>query len=140
MELLTGTGLAVAAGLNAYIPLLILGLAGRFQQYDRACWAEMGEAFAEAFATRTRDDWAALLEGKDACVTAVLSLAEAPLHPHNVTRGMFLSVGGAVQPAPAPRFSGSPSEALPPQSETAAARKAVRPEFLFPESPFIAAP
>jgi len=116
-----GRHVAVGALEPPYFEVLCaeLGLAGRFQQYDRACWAEMGEAFAEAFATRTRDDWAALLEGKDACITAVLSLAEAPLHPHNVTRGMFLSVGGAVQPAPAPRFSGSPSEALPPQSETA---------------------
>ncbi len=95
-----------------------LGMAGRFRQYDRACWAEMGEAFSEAFATRGRDDWAALFEGKDACVTPVLSLAEAPLHPHNRARDTFTAVDGTMQPSPAPRFSGTPGAAGPPKAET----------------------
>ncbi|MES2444445.1 MAG: CaiB/BaiF CoA-transferase family protein [Pseudomonadota bacterium] len=95
-----------------------LGLAGRFQQYDRACWAEMGEAFSEAFATRGRDEWVEIFEGKDACVTPVLSLAEAPLHPHNRARETFASVDGTMQPMPAPRFSLSPGAAVPPRTET----------------------
>lgn len=115
-----GRHVAVGALEPPYFEVLCiqLGLAGRFQQYDRACWAEMGEAFSEAFATRSRDDWAELFEGKDACVTPVLSLSEAPLHPHNRAREMFTAVGGTMQPAPAPRFSGSPSAASSPQSET----------------------
>lgn len=95
-----------------------LGLAGRFQQYDRACWHEIGEAFSEAFATRARDDWAELFEGKDACVTPVLSLAEAPLHPHNRARETFAGADGAMQPMPAPRFSVTPGAAVPARAET----------------------
>jgi alpha-methylacyl-CoA racemase len=95
-----------------------LGLADRFNQYDRAGWIEMGEAFAQAFASRTRDDWAELFEGKHACVTPVLSLAEAPQHPHNVARETFAAPTGVVQPMPAPRFSGSPSAAVPQETAT----------------------
>jgi alpha-methylacyl-CoA racemase len=95
-----------------------LGLAGRFQQYDRANWAAMGEAFSEAFASRTRDEWAELFECKDACVTPVLSLAEAPLHPHNRARDTFAGADGAMQPMPAPRFSATPGAAVPPRTET----------------------
>lgn len=68
------------------------------------------------FKTRTRDEWSALLEGSDACFAPVLSMAEAPHHPHNVARGAFVEVGGVTQPAPAPRFSRTPSAApSPPQ-------------------------
>jgi alpha-methylacyl-CoA racemase len=90
-----------------------LGIAaGRFKQYDRASWIEMGEAFAQAFASRTREDWIELFEGKDACVTPVLSLAEAPHHPHNAARDTFGAPGGVLQPMPAPRFSDTPSMAV----------------------------
>jgi alpha-methylacyl-CoA racemase len=61
------------------------------------------------FKTKTRDEWCAQLDGADACFAPVLSLAEAPLHPHNVVRGTFIEVDGIVQPAPAPRFSGTPT-------------------------------
>jgi alpha-methylacyl-CoA racemase len=57
------------------------------------------------FASRPRDQWCALLEGTDACLAPVLSLAEAPDHPHNRARGTFVDREGLVQPAPAPRFS-----------------------------------
>ncbi|MEI9850228.1 MAG: CaiB/BaiF CoA-transferase family protein [Sphingomonas sp.] len=90
--------------------------AGRFRQYDRAAWAEMTEVFAAGFATRARDDWAALFEGTEACVTPVLSLAEAPLHPHNRARDTFgTPMGTMVQPMPAPRFSASPALVTPPE-------------------------
>jgi alpha-methylacyl-CoA racemase len=63
---------------------------------------------AATFRARTRDEWCALLEGTDACVAPVLSLLEAPAHPHNRARGSFVDVGGVSQPAPAPRFSRTP--------------------------------
>lgn len=115
-----GRHIAVGALEPPYFEALCegLGLAGRFQQYDRACWAEMAEALSEAFATRTRDDWAELFEGKDACVTPVLSLAEAPLHPHNRARDTFSAAEGTMQPMPAPRFSATPGAAVPPRAET----------------------
>jgi len=72
---------------------------------------QLRAGFTALFATRTRDQWCALLEGSDACFAPVLSLAEAPKHPHNVARKAFVDVGGVVQPAPAPRYSGTPNAA-----------------------------
>lgn len=68
---------------------------------------------AAVFASRPRDEWVARFEGKDACVAPVLSLSEAPGHPHNRERGTFVEVGGVTQPGPAPRLSATP--AAPPQ-------------------------
>ncbi|MEJ5255761.1 MAG: CaiB/BaiF CoA-transferase family protein [Acidimicrobiales bacterium] len=75
------------------------------RQHDRSQWPAMKERFAEIFRTKTRDEWCELLEGTDACFAPVLSMAEAPHHPHNVHRGTFVTNHGVVQPAPAPRFS-----------------------------------
>ncbi|MBB1152161.1 MULTISPECIES: CaiB/BaiF CoA transferase family protein [Amycolatopsis] len=77
-------------------------------QHDRRHWPEMKKRFAEVFRTRTRDDWCALAEGQDVCLAPVLSMAEAPDHPHLRARGTFVEVDGVVQPAPAPRFSRTP--------------------------------
>lgn len=77
-------------------------------QNDRSAWPEMKEKLAAIFLTKTRDEWCALLEGTDACFAPVLSMAEAPHHPHNVARGTFVEIDGVVQPAPAPRFSRTP--------------------------------
>jgi alpha-methylacyl-CoA racemase len=77
-------------------------------QLDRDRWPALRARLGAVFRTRTRDDWCRLLEGTDACVAPVLSLAEAPAHPHNRARGSFVDVGGVVQPAPAPRFSRTP--------------------------------
>ncbi|SMH37181.1 CaiB/BaiF CoA transferase family protein [Azospirillum agricola] len=74
---------------------------------SEANWPRLREAFAEVFRTRTRDEWCARLEGTDVCFAPVLSMAEAPHHPHTVAREGFVAVGGVVQPAPAPRFSRS---------------------------------
>lgn len=79
-----------------------------FPQHDQASWPAQQARFAEIIATRTRDEWAAVFAGTDACVSPVLSLTEAPDHPHNVARGTFVDVGGHTQPAPAPRFSRTP--------------------------------
>jgi alpha-methylacyl-CoA racemase len=87
--------------------LKLLGLDEPPHQLDQARWPAMHERFADAIRTRTLDDWLAAADGLDACVAPVLSLTEAPRHPHNVARGVFTTVQGVVQPAPAPRFSRS---------------------------------
>jgi alpha-methylacyl-CoA racemase len=79
-------------------------------QMDRAAWPALQEKLAAAIKTKTREEWDATLLGSDVCYAPVLSLAEAPLHPHNVARGTFVEVDGVVQPAPAPRFSRSVTE------------------------------
>ncbi|TFV88797.1 CaiB/BaiF CoA-transferase family protein [Blastococcus sp. CT_GayMR16] len=86
------------------------GLTGKLPggQYDVARWSEHRSRFAEVFASRTRDEWAATFTGTDACVTPVLSLSEAPADPHLAARGTFVTDGGVTQPGPAPRFSRTP--------------------------------
>ena len=79
-----------------------------FPQFDQDGWPEQKRRLAEVFASRTRDEWAEVFEGSDACVAPLLSLAEAPDHPHNRARQAFVEVDGAPQPAPAPRFSRTP--------------------------------
>ncbi|EIF35707.1 putative acyl-CoA transferase/carnitine dehydratase [Burkholderia sp. Ch1-1] len=88
-----------------------LGLAeaGLPAQHDRSGWPVLRERFAAAFLTCTRDEWCAVFEGSDACVAPVLSFSEAPAHPQHRARGSFVEVAGVVQPAPAPRFSATPS-------------------------------
>lgn len=76
---------------------------------DRTGWPRLRERFAKAFRTKTRDEWVRVMEGSDACFAPVLSLAEAPEHPHNQARGTFINVDGVVQPGPAPRFSRTPA-------------------------------
>jgi alpha-methylacyl-CoA racemase len=75
---------------------------------DKANWPALKKLFAGIFITRTRDEWAAIFEGSDACVTPVLSFTEAPRHPHNAARHTFSGAFGVTQPAPAPRFSRTP--------------------------------
>jgi alpha-methylacyl-CoA racemase len=77
-------------------------------QWDEDRWPELTERFATVFRTRTRDEWAAVLEPAAACATAVRGLAEAVDHPHMAARGTFVEVGGVCQPGPAPRFSRTP--------------------------------
>ncbi|MDH6212964.1 CaiB/BaiF CoA transferase family protein [Streptomyces pseudovenezuelae] len=76
---------------------------------DWARWGELREAVAARFRSRTREEWTAVFEGTDACVAPVLSLGEAPHHPHLAARGTFTDHGGITQPAPAPRFSATPT-------------------------------
>jgi alpha-methylacyl-CoA racemase len=76
-------------------------------QYDKSRWPADKERLAEAFKTKTRAEWCALLEGTDACFAPVLTPLEAPDHPHNRERGTFLELAGVPQPAPAPRFGRS---------------------------------
>lgn len=74
-------------------------------QLDRAAWPAARDRIATAFATRTREEWTALFDGTDACVTPVLDLAEARAHPHAVARTTFRDSSGVPHQAPAPRFS-----------------------------------
>jgi alpha-methylacyl-CoA racemase len=78
---------------------------------------EVRATLEKLFKTRSRDAWCALLEGTDACFAPVLTMDEAPHHPHNVARGTFVDIDGVVQPAPAPRFSRTPSARPTPPPE-----------------------
>jgi alpha-methylacyl-CoA racemase len=76
-----------------------------FPQYPAERWPELAKGFAARFRERSRDEWAAIFAGTDACVTPVLSFAEAPRHPHNEARVSFIEAEGVTQGAPAPRFA-----------------------------------
>ena len=78
-------------------------------QHDRSTWPELRRSLTERFAERTRDEWAALFAGTDACVAPVLGLTEAAAHPQLAERGSLFTRDGIVQPAAAPRFSATPS-------------------------------
>jgi alpha-methylacyl-CoA racemase len=71
-------------------------------------WPALKEKLAAVIKTKTRDEWDAIMLGSDVCYAPVLSLKEAPKHPHNVARETFVEIDGVVQPAPAPRFSRTP--------------------------------
>lgn len=79
-----------------------------FPQADVAGWPEQKRKLAEAFRSRTREDWVEVFAGSDACLAPVLTLREAPDHPQVRARETFVDVDGAPQPAPAPRFSRTP--------------------------------
>jgi len=79
-------------------------------QLDRDQWPAMRARLEALFRTRTRDEWCKVLEGTDVCFGPVLTLGEAPEHPHNKARNAFIEIDGVVQPGPAPRFSGTPLE------------------------------
>jgi alpha-methylacyl-CoA racemase len=77
-------------------------------QHDMGRWPEMRERFAEVFKTKTRDEWAAIFDGKDACVAPILNMDEVDNHRHNKERDLLVEVDGVSQPAPAPRLSRTP--------------------------------
>lgn len=79
-------------------------------QMDRKQWPHLKAELAAVIRKKTRAEWCDLMEGTDVCFAPVLSLAEAPGHPHNQARGTFVEVDGVVQPGPAPRFSKTPGE------------------------------
>lgn len=86
-------------------------------QMDRSTWPAMKERLASRFRTRTRDEWEAHFQGTEACVAPVLSPLEALAHPHNVARSTFVEIAGIRQPAPAPRFSRTPSSISSPPED-----------------------
>ena len=78
-------------------------------QMDREAWPSLKQKLAGIFKTKTRDEWCSIMEGTDVCFAPVLNLSEAPGHPHMAARKTFVERHGAIQPAPAPRFSRTPS-------------------------------
>ncbi|MEP6501735.1 MAG: CaiB/BaiF CoA-transferase family protein [Betaproteobacteria bacterium] len=91
-----------------------LGLADDLEfrngQRDPRAWPRLKERLTAIFLSRTRDQWRDLLEPIDACFAAVLSMDEAPRHPHNVARGLFQVADGVMQPSPVPRYSQTPCD------------------------------
>ena len=124
-----GQHLAVAALEPKFFAELLDGLgldaSWRARQYDRRAWPALRAAIAQVLGTRDRDAWAAHFAGSDACVAPVLSLAEAPNHPHARARQAYVEVGGHLQPAPAPRFARTPAGAPRPAPEPGADTDAV---------------
>jgi alpha-methylacyl-CoA racemase len=110
-ECADGRFVAVGALEPAFWAALVagLGVAVEGEQYDVTAWPAHRDAFGAAFRSRTRDEWAAVFEGTDACVAPVLSLTEAPHHPQLVARGSFApGPGGTLVPRTGPRLSGTP--------------------------------
>lgn len=93
---------------DEFIELMDLGDVAPARK-DLTRWDELRDAVTARFKDRTREEWTAVFEGSDACVAPVLSLGEAPHHPHLAARGTFVDHGGITQPAPAPRFSATPA-------------------------------
>ncbi len=90
-----------------------LGLADRAdlpKQFDTKRWPDLRLAIGEAIKSKTRDQWEVVFDGSDACVAPVMSLDEAPNHPHMAARRSLVTRNGVTQPAPAPRFSRSTPE------------------------------
>ncbi|MBU3738824.1 MAG: CoA transferase [Rhodoferax sp.] len=111
-ETLDGKWVAVGATEHTFYQntLRVLGLHPEdfADQHDRNGWPQLRKAIADVLRTRTRDAWVAAFEGTQTCFTPVLSLAEAPAHPHQQSRRNFIELEGVLQPAPAPRFSRTP--------------------------------
>ena len=85
--------------------------ANRFgPQMDRDRWSGFKDELEDVFKMKTRGEWCEIMEGTDVCFAPVLSVFEAPAHPHNVHRGTFIEVDGVVQPSPSPRFSRTTAE------------------------------
>lgn len=104
-----GKHVAVGAIEPQFFAELMKGLELEFDQDDTSRWPEMRAAIAGRFTERTRDEWAAVFEQTDACVAPVLSLAEAPLHPHMAARGVFAALDVGPEPRVAPVFSRTPA-------------------------------
>jgi alpha-methylacyl-CoA racemase len=78
-------------------------------QMDRNAWPTLKDKLEQVFKTKTREEWCKIMEGTDICFAPVLTMAEAPKHPHMAARNIFVERHGVTQPAPAPRFSRTPS-------------------------------
>ncbi len=109
-ECADGRYVAVGALERPFFDALLsgLGITEPFKRGDRSRWPVLRQRIAAAFRTRTRDEWAAAFEATDACVTPVLTLAEASSHPHLASRDTFAAGPQGPEPAPAPRFSTHP--------------------------------
>jgi alpha-methylacyl-CoA racemase len=102
------------------------------EQINADRWPEMKDRIAEVVRQRTRDEWDAILGDTDVCYAPVLSLTEAPAHPHHVARGTFLELEGVPQAAPAPRFSRTAPDTPTPKAAAGAHTREVLADFGFP--------
>lgn len=110
-ECADGKYIAVGALEPQFYSLLLEKLsldASAYPQHDKARWPALADALTDKFSSKTRDEWAALFEGSDACVAPVLTMSEAPAHAQNAARQTFAERDGVQQPRPAPRFSQTP--------------------------------
>ena len=101
-----------------FIGLLELDPELKSKQHDKRQWPYLHNLFEETIASRTRDEWAKMFEGSDACVAPVLTFDEAASYPHNVERKAFFEQKGVIQTSPAPRFDRSRTEAGSPASNS----------------------
>ena len=92
--------------------------ADEMPQFETARWSEFKERLTEIFRSKSREEWAAILEPEEACATAVYGMGEAAGHPHMKARGTFTELDGITQPAAAPRFDRTPSKARPRVAES----------------------
>ena len=129
-----GRFVAVGAIEPQFWAALLTGLglddAGLPDPFDADRWSELRQALADVLLTRTRDEWTAVFDGVDACLTPVVELAEALDEPHLAARGTFAVVDGVQQAAPAPRFSRTPSDPPRAPGATGADTDAVRADWL----------
>ncbi len=93
---------------EVFVALLGLARDALPDRHERANWPHLRAVFSDAFRSKTRDQWAHIFEGTDACASPVLTLAEAPHHVHNRDRATFVDIDGVSQPAPAPVLSQTP--------------------------------
>lgn len=108
----------------------LLGIADQAPARDDFdSWGALSAAIAARFKQRTREEWTAVFAGSDACVAPVLSLREAPAHPHLAARSTFVDHDGVTQPAPAPRFSATPGEVRRPPARPGAGAAEVAREW-----------
>jgi alpha-methylacyl-CoA racemase len=84
-------------------------------QMDRGAWPDLRQKLTKVFKSKTRAEWGRIMEGTDICFAPVLTMAEAPKHPHMAARNVFVERHGVTQPAPAPRFSRTPSAIREPE-------------------------
>jgi alpha-methylacyl-CoA racemase len=114
-----------------FVAKLGLTMAELPQQHDRSGWPDLRRRFAEAIASRTRNEWERIFAGSDACVAPVLSLKEVGTFEHNKVRGTFEIRDGVMQPAPAPRFSRTACEMGSPPRPRGADSQAVLSDWGF---------
>jgi alpha-methylacyl-CoA racemase len=103
-------------------------------QMDKSRWPDLKARLTEVFASKTRDEWCALMEGTDVCFAPVLTMSEAAAHPHNVARQTFVEVAGMTQPAPAPRFSRTVPVIASPPAHPGQHTKAILVDWGLPEA------
>jgi alpha-methylacyl-CoA racemase len=85
-------------------------------QMDPKVWPDLKDRLVAVFKSKTREEWCAIMEGTDICFAPVLTMSEAPKHPHMAARQVFVERHGVTQPAPAPRFSRTPSTIREPEA------------------------